>query len=238
MKQFKYLSSSNDKTIKIWNINSGQCEQTLKGHSSSVYCSIEIQDSLLISGSYDSTLRVWNLKDKGNVLNAKRVIQNSNYAWCMTLVNTNELASSSEKNINVYSFDTNKDEYNLIKTLKGHSSYVRDLKMMKNLKELLISCSDDSEIKLWNVAIGALLKNFSGHSSSVCSLIVLSDEILMSAGANGEILVWNTNIEEKIHCLEKNLLQNKNVLCLHQVSESMIVCSGYQDKIYTFIFNK
>ncbi|MEE0961644.1 MAG: hypothetical protein U0L54_03740, partial [Bacteroidales bacterium] len=33
----KIISGSHDKTIKIWNANTGQCLQTLKGHSDIVY---------------------------------------------------------------------------------------------------------------------------------------------------------------------------------------------------------
>ncbi|MBS0607655.1 MAG: hypothetical protein JSR57_11955, partial [Verrucomicrobia bacterium] len=45
-------------TIKIWDLASGQELQTLTGHQRSVYC-LEVKDGMLISGSADHTIKIW-----------------------------------------------------------------------------------------------------------------------------------------------------------------------------------
>jgi WD40 repeat protein len=56
----RICSCSDDKTIKIWSIESGQCELTLKGHTSFVLCVMQLIDRRLCSYSYDNSVRLWN----------------------------------------------------------------------------------------------------------------------------------------------------------------------------------
>ena len=55
-----FASSSLDNTIKIWNINTLSCEQTLEGHTSNVIDIIKLKGSdNLASCSYDYTIKIW-----------------------------------------------------------------------------------------------------------------------------------------------------------------------------------
>ncbi|MGB3203562.1 MAG: WD40 repeat domain-containing protein, partial [Crinalium sp.] len=57
------VSSSNDKTIKVWDIKTGNLLHTLQGHSyfaNSVVISLDNQT--IISGSLDNTIKVWDIK--------------------------------------------------------------------------------------------------------------------------------------------------------------------------------
>ena len=55
-------SSSQDYTIKLWNINSGKYFKIFRGHTSSI-CSITFcpDNQTLISSSEDETIRIWDL---------------------------------------------------------------------------------------------------------------------------------------------------------------------------------
>jgi WD40 repeat protein len=55
----RLCSCACDWTIKLWNIESGQCEQTIYGHTHEVTCAIQLMDGRLCSGSCDSTIKVW-----------------------------------------------------------------------------------------------------------------------------------------------------------------------------------
>ncbi|EGU72931.1 hypothetical protein FOXB_16560 [Fusarium oxysporum f. sp. conglutinans Fo5176] len=57
----KVASASNDKTIRIWNAETGECERVLKGHSREVNSVVFSHDSKKVaSGSIDKTIRIWN----------------------------------------------------------------------------------------------------------------------------------------------------------------------------------
>ena len=44
---------------QVWNASTGLCSSTLQGHTGGVWC-LEMKDDLIVSGSTDRTLRVWN----------------------------------------------------------------------------------------------------------------------------------------------------------------------------------
>jgi WD40 repeat protein len=57
------ISSSADKTIKLWNLKTGQLIRTLRGHTARVNSlAISSDSQLLASGSTDKTIKLWNLK--------------------------------------------------------------------------------------------------------------------------------------------------------------------------------
>ena len=52
-------SGSMDGTVRVWNLQTGQCQHTLTGHTSLVGL-LGLSPSYLVSAAADSTLRVWN----------------------------------------------------------------------------------------------------------------------------------------------------------------------------------
>jgi len=55
----KYLlTASKDTTIKVWNLSDWTCEGALQGHSGTIFSLTQTSDRL-ISGSKDSTIRIW-----------------------------------------------------------------------------------------------------------------------------------------------------------------------------------
>ena len=138
----RLASSSADKTIKIWNLTNGNCEQTLIGHTNIVICLLELTNSILLSGSSDKSIGLWDISqtDKKELQFYHQVKnEKQSIAFSMALINENELAVTSDKDINIYLFDnvTNKS-FDIIKTLKGHIALVRDIKFMKNSNDLLV----------------------------------------------------------------------------------------------------
>lgn len=53
-------SASRDQTIKIWNVQTGQCIHTLEGHTHWLTAILELSDGTLVSSSYDHLVLVWN----------------------------------------------------------------------------------------------------------------------------------------------------------------------------------
>ncbi|WP_445223230.1 WD40 repeat domain-containing protein [Calothrix sp. NIES-2100] len=57
------VSGCYDKTIKVWDLNTG-FKKTLKGHTSCVFCvAISPDGKRIVSCSQDTTVKVWGLPD-------------------------------------------------------------------------------------------------------------------------------------------------------------------------------
>ncbi|WP_372369921.1 DUF4062 domain-containing protein [Candidatus Uabimicrobium sp. HlEnr_7] len=60
-KQNYLVSASGDKTLKIFDIESAECTATLFGHSDWVHKVIFIDETTIVSGSEDATIRFWDI---------------------------------------------------------------------------------------------------------------------------------------------------------------------------------
>ena len=56
----KIASGSVDKTVKLWDVTSGECVQTLEGHSRGVNnVSFSPDGRKIASGCFDKTIKIW-----------------------------------------------------------------------------------------------------------------------------------------------------------------------------------
>jgi WD40 repeat protein len=56
------VSGSQDKTIKLWNLRTGQLLRTIKGHAGAVTSvALSPNGETLVSGSEDKTIKLWNV---------------------------------------------------------------------------------------------------------------------------------------------------------------------------------
>ena len=58
----KYIANGMlDYTVKLWNNRTLECEKVFRGHENAVSC-FHIDHNFLITGSYDKTIKVWDLE--------------------------------------------------------------------------------------------------------------------------------------------------------------------------------
>ncbi|GLD95875.1 hypothetical protein PINS_up004553 [Pythium insidiosum] len=152
---FKFVSCSDDATVKIWDFESGREERVLTGHGWDVKCvAYHPSKSLLASGSKDNLIKIWDPKT-GNSLNTLhghkntvfKVSWNDNGNWLLT--------ASRDQLIKIYDIRTLKE----FATLKGHTREVTSIKWHPWYERLFVSGSYDGSLMYWEVGyVGSLYR--------------------------------------------------------------------------------
>ncbi len=180
-------SGSCDRTIKIWDLSSGQLLRTLIGHSYSVKSiALSPDGKTLASGSCDRTIKIWDLPT------GKLTRTLTGHAdWVNSVAYSPDgktLASGScDKSIRIWDLSTGK----LIRILTGHSYSVNSVAYSPD-GMTLASGSSDETIKIWDLSTGELTCILTGHSYSVNSVAYSPDGKTLASGSNDEtIKIWD-----------------------------------------------
>ncbi|KAI9683871.1 MAG: protein with putative role during mitosis [Trizodia sp. TS-e1964] len=161
------VSASRDKTLRIWDVSTGYCVKTMRGHADWVRdVSPSFDGRWLISVGNDQTGRLWDASSgeaKSTFLGHEHVIEccciapPATYAHLSALAGLKKAppASSSAEFIATGSRDKSIKLWDsrgtLIKTLTGHDNWVRGLVFHPGGK-YLISVSDDKTIRCWDLS--------------------------------------------------------------------------------------
>ncbi|MBW4610622.1 MAG: AAA-like domain-containing protein [Hassallia sp. WJT32-NPBG1] len=189
--------ASDDKTIKLWNLETKKQITTLNGHSSRVLSVTFSPDGkTLASASDDNTIKLWNTTTGKEITTL-----NGHSSGVLSVTFSPDgktLASAStDKTIKLWNLDTKKQ----ITTLNGHSSAVWSVTFSPDGKTLA-SASFDNTIKLWNLETKKEITTLNGHSSEVRSVSFSPDgKTLASASTDKTIKLWNLETKKEIPTL-------------------------------------
>ena len=186
------LASSSKGDIKILNIESGECLQTLDDPTSGFgYLNpnwncrlVYLPNGNLISCTQDKTIKVWDLTG-GECM--KKLKGHSDWVLCLLLLINGQLASGSEDNtIKIWDMESGE----CVKTLQGHSNGVWRLQQLESGK--LVSCSRDNTINIWDLTKGSFSKFLVDRSEAIKSIRVNNkNNTLVSCSDKKTIKTWD-----------------------------------------------
>jgi len=222
------VSGSTDRSVRVWDIKTGECMQTFQGHTSTVRCLVILKpvetgkdengnpimhpnEPIIITGSRDSTLRVWRLPDLSDPAMhspdnndadnsyALRTLSGHHNSVRAIAAHADTLISGSyDFSVRVWRISTGE----MVHRLQGHSAKVYSV-VLDHERGRCISGSLDSLVKVWSLETGMCLFNLEGHTSLV-GLLELNHGHLVSAAADSTLRVWDP---ENGSC--------RNALCAH-----------------------
>jgi WD40 repeat protein len=176
------ISGSDDKTIKVWDIATGNLIHSLKGHGDKVRAvAISSDGKTLASGSDDSTVKIWNVGKGDLIYNLKG--HDDNVRSLSISPDGRTLASGSDDStINIWDVGTG----DIIHSLKGHDDTVRAVCFSPDGKTLV---SGGWDVRLWDVGTGNLIEAFGGQSL-VHTLDISPDGKTLATGYGQTTIIW------------------------------------------------
>ncbi len=215
----KLVSCSQDKTIKIWDLDTFKCSKTLVGHKNIIWKVEKLKNNQqILSCSSDRTIKLWDI-ESGLCM---KTYHDNFSVNCIRVLSENIFASGSFKVIKIW----NIDDGSCLKTIDAHSDEVKDLVLLSN--GLLASCSQDKRIKLWNIEDGHCEKTLKGHEFFVYSLLLLNNRNLASGSADKNIKVWDV---ESGHCVLTLKGHNDFILNLDLSKNGELISCSYDKTI-------
>ena len=205
-------SSSWDKTIKLWNVETGELINTLP-HKDAVNSITFSRDSQsLISGTEDNNIYIWNIFAQPKIT---KVLTGHTDSIKVVTVSPNGLSSNGDEIIASAGYDNKIKLWSiageLLQTIDAHNLAITSLAFTPD-SQTLASSSWDNTIKLWSIADAGknstLLHALTGHQDGVTTISFNSDGTLLASGSGDrDIKLWNTETGELIKNLRGHTSQ-------------------------------
>jgi len=160
-------SGAEDSTIKIWDWEMGELERTVKGHTKAV---LDVDFGgpkagvLLASCSSDLTIKLW---DPANEYKNIRTLTGHDHSvsavrFIPSAAGEYLVSASRDKTLRIWGVTTGY----CVKTIQGHSDWVRDVSPSFDGR-WLISAGNDQSARLWDASTAEHKATFMGHEHVV-----------------------------------------------------------------------
>ncbi|MGV0023786.1 WD40 domain-containing protein [Phormidesmis priestleyi] len=217
------VSGSGDNTVKLWDVATGHCWQTLEGHTDWVISvAFSPTQPIVVSSSSDRTLRLWDIHT-GDCL---QILEGHEHWICGIAFSPDGktlVSGSDDRTLKLWDIQTGK----CYSTLIGHYSVVRGVAMSAN-GSLIASGSEDQTIKLWDVNTGQCLKTLVGHAGEVRSLAFHVDgKTLASSSFDRTLKLWDISTGK---CLKTLQGHTEAVRSVAFSSKGSLLASGSADQ--------
>uniref|UniRef100_A0A668SLD6 Phospholipase A2-activating protein n=2 Tax=Oreochromis aureus TaxID=47969 RepID=A0A668SLD6_OREAU len=172
-------TGGNDNNICVFSLDRPQPIFTLKGHKNTVCTLSSGKFGTLLSGSWDTTAKVW-LNEK-----CMMTLQGHTAAvWAVAILPEQGLMLSGSADKTIKLWKAGRCE----KTFTGHEDCVRGLAVISNTE--FFSCSNDASIRKWLVT-GECVQVYYSHTNYIYSLAVFpNSQDFISTGEDRSLRIW------------------------------------------------
>jgi WD40 repeat protein len=187
----RLASGSFDKTIKVWQLDTGAALHTLTDRLKGVFAlAVSPDGKFLASGSWDDTVELWDL-ETGTLLKNLSQHQASVRSLAISPDSQTLISGSFDRTIVLWHLPDGAVT-NTISTLEPVAAIA-----MSPDGKFLASTGDDGTIDIWSLTSGQLIIKSSGNRHCIGSLAIGADSRTISAGTvNGYLVFWELeNIE-------------------------------------------
>lgn len=229
----RLLTSSYDKTARLWDVDSGQQIRRFWGHNWWVWdANFSTDERRIVTASQDGTAVIWSVEtgEKGAPFTGHQgPIYSAHFS--PDPQSTHVVTSGYDRRVllwkpeDIVPFDFSKivsgQKVNTPPYLafEGHQDSVQSAEFSQD-GSMIISASHDNTVKLWDVETVKAIKTFRGHDSWVQVATLLNDgKWILSASHDAHTKLWNIAGYAEIRTLKGRVLE-KHVDAVLDVSFS------------------
>ncbi|MGK7874380.1 MAG: hypothetical protein AB4426_14025 [Xenococcaceae cyanobacterium] len=202
-----------------------QLLHTLTDHTNSVRC-LAISDwqqqsdkQILASGSFDDTIKIWNL-NTGQLISTLTRASRVN-AIAISPDGQTLISSGNNNTIKIWNIVTATQN-----TLSGHSDWILCLAISPD-GQTLVSGSSDRTIKIWNLQTGEIRHTLTGDDGAVLAIAISPDGRTLVSSSGTTIRLWNLATGK----LLPTLLRHSDLVWSVAISPNgQTLASGSRDK--------
>jgi len=191
-----FVTGSEDKKIKAWDIHTGQLLRTFVGHSKGVLALVVGANGRLVSGSRDCTAKVWDLTT-GEC--QQTLSGHTNTIKAIDLMPDGRVVTgSSDKTAKLWDPVTGECHF----TFADHDSPIQAVAVI--CQRWILTGAANGTVKSWDALTGQTKQTMHCHGSEVSSLAVMSQGRFAAGFADNAVKIWNWSTG----CLMQTLRSN------------------------------
>ena len=182
------VTASDDQTLKLWNIRTGECVRSLWGHQSWVQSvSFSPDGQFLVSGSRDQTVKLWDYRT-GECLRTLEGHTHRVKAISIHPQGTMIASASDDQTVKLWDVVTG----DCLHTLHGHCDWVVAV-AFSPCGRWVASGSGDRTIKIWDVDSGRCIRTLKGHTHRVRSIAFSPTLPLLASSSDDQtVRLWDS----------------------------------------------
>ncbi|MET0395446.1 MAG: NB-ARC domain-containing protein [Longimicrobiaceae bacterium] len=186
----RIVSGAYDKTLKVWDLESGREVHSLEGHTHAVQAV-----AVTPNGRYAvSDLKVWDLERGRNVRDLKGYTGEIT-ALAITPDGRHAVSSCKDKKLRVWNLESGRE----VRTVEADTDELSAVAITPNGR-YVVSGSTDRTLKVWDLESGREALNLKWHAGRVTAIAVTPDGRYVVSGSTDNMLkVWDLESGREVH---------------------------------------
>jgi len=216
-----FVTGSNDRTIKIWDLATGTVKLTYTGHVSAVrdLC-ISDRHPYLFSAGEDKSVRCWDLEQNRVVRHYHGHLSAVN---CVKMHPKLDILFTAGRDTAVRCWDMRTRQNILM--LPGHAGSVADM-AVQAIDPQVITSSHDATVRLWDIVAGKALSVLTHHKKSVRSIALHPTQFMFASGSADNIKQWRLPEGQFIQNIGGRDHHNTIINSMTVTSDNVMVSGG------------
>lgn len=203
----KIVSGSDDQSVIVWDKQTCQLLEELKGHDAQVSCVRMLSGERVLTAAHDGTVKMWDVRTDTCVATVGRC---SSAALCLEYDDSTGILGAAGRDGVVYIWDIRAGRQ--MHKLGGHTQWIRSLRMVG---DTVISGSDDWTARMWSLSRGSCDAVLACHGGPVlCVEYTVADKGIITGSTDGLLRFWE-NEEGGIRCVKNVTIHNSSILSIN-----------------------